>query len=128
MYHFFHPDDVVSARHFSDFAEELVSRGWKVTVLTSNRFCRYPKRKITAEEEYWKGIRVIRVSRLGLNQANSIFRLVNAFWVMLGWVLKIRTLPKADVIIIGSDPQFSQLLFPFIRLIRRQKHFGLLVL
>jgi colanic acid biosynthesis glycosyl transferase WcaI len=120
LYHFFYPDDVVSARHFSDFAEELVYRGWGVTVLTSNRYCRYPERKITAKEEYWKGIRVIRVSRLGLNQANSIFRMVNAFWVMLGWVLKIWTLPKADVIIIGSDPQFSQLLFLVIKLLARK--------
>ena len=31
LYHFFHPDDVVSARHFSQFAEELVNRNWQVT-------------------------------------------------------------------------------------------------
>jgi hypothetical protein len=40
IYHFFYPDDAVSARHFSDFAEELVKRGWKITVLTSIRYCR----------------------------------------------------------------------------------------
>ena len=28
LYHYFHPDDVVSARHFSDLAEGLVERGW----------------------------------------------------------------------------------------------------
>ena len=36
-YHFFHPDDVVSARIFSDFAVEQQSRGWQVSVVTSNR-------------------------------------------------------------------------------------------
>jgi glycosyltransferase involved in cell wall biosynthesis len=117
LYHFFYPDDVVSARHFSDFAEALVFRGWKVTVLTSNRYCRHPKGKIPEKEEYWRGVRVIRVGRLGLDQANNIFRMVNAFWMMLGWLLKLWTLAKADVIIIGSDPQFSQLIFPFTKLL-----------
>jgi len=36
-YHFFHPDDVVSARMFSDLAAEQVRRGWDVTALASNR-------------------------------------------------------------------------------------------
>jgi glycosyltransferase involved in cell wall biosynthesis len=118
LYHFFHPDDVVSARHFSDFAEELVKRGWRVTVLTSNRYCRHPKRRIESKEEDWKGIRVIRVNRFGWNQANDILRMANALWMMLGWLLKLMVLPRADVIVIGSDPQFSQLLFPLIKLIK----------
>jgi colanic acid biosynthesis glycosyl transferase WcaI len=40
FYHYFYPDDVISARHFADFAEELFKRGWHVSVLTSNRGCR----------------------------------------------------------------------------------------
>jgi colanic acid biosynthesis glycosyl transferase WcaI len=120
LYHFFYPDDVVSARHFSDFAEELANRDWEVTVLTSNRYCRSRERKIAVKEEVWKGIRVIRISRPGWQQANDILRIINSLWMMLAWALKLWGLPKADVIIIGSDPQFSQLLFPFIKLIRRQ--------
>jgi glycosyltransferase involved in cell wall biosynthesis len=120
LYHFFYPDDVVSARHFSDFAEELADRDWKVTVLTSNRYCRSPERKITAKEEYWKGIRVIRLSRPGWNQAKNISRMLNSLWIMLAWALKLSVLPKADVIIIGSDPQFSQLLLPFVKLLARK--------
>ncbi|MFO7974547.1 MAG: hypothetical protein R6V12_07930 [Candidatus Hydrogenedentota bacterium] len=46
IYHFFYPDDVVSARHLSDLAAGLVQRGWEVTALTSNRFCREPTRRI----------------------------------------------------------------------------------
>ncbi len=120
MYHFFYPDDVVSARHFSDFAEELANRDWKVTVLTSNRYCRSPERKITVKEETWKGIRVIRLSRPGWDQANNISRILNSLWIMLAWALKLSDLPKADVVIIGSDPQFSQLLFPFVKLLARK--------
>ena len=123
LYHFFYPDDVVSARHFSDFAEGLANRGWKVTVLTSNRYCRYPKRKIALKEEDWKGVHVIRVSRFGWSQANNILRIANTFWMMLAWTLRFLTLPKTDVIIIGSDPQFSQFLFPIIKLLRRKSLF-----
>ena len=49
LYHFFHPDRVVSARIFSDFAAEQARRGWDVTALTTNRSlddasARYPRR------------------------------------------------------------------------------------
>jgi colanic acid biosynthesis glycosyl transferase WcaI len=121
LYHFFYPDDVVSARHFSDLSEELGNRGWKVTALTSNRFCRYPKREIRQRKEDWKGVQVVRVPRPGWNQAHDIPRMANSLWVMGAWLLKLMGLPKVDVMIVGSDPQFSQFLFPLIKLLRRAK-------
>jgi hypothetical protein len=30
LYHYYYPDDVVSARHFTDFAEGLSASGWDV--------------------------------------------------------------------------------------------------
>ncbi len=122
LYHFFYPDDVVSARHFSDFAEELVKRGWKVTVLTSNRYCRYQNRKIPLKDEDWKGIRIIRVNRPAWNQSSYFTRSLNSLWMMLGWVLKLLKFPPSDVVITGSDPQFSQLLFPILKFLKRQKY------
>lgn len=122
LYHFFYPDDVVSARHFSDFAEELVKRGWKITVLTSNRYCRYPNRQIPIKKEDWKNIKIIRVNRPAWNQANYFTRSLNALWMMMAWILKLLKMPSADVIIIGSDPQFSQLLFPILKLFKKQRY------
>jgi glycosyltransferase involved in cell wall biosynthesis len=121
LYHFFHPDDVVSARHYSDFAVELARRGWNVTVLTSNRYCRYPKRKIAAQEEDWNGVHVIRLPRWGWDQSHNILRLGNGLCVMAGWLIKLLKLPKTDVIVVGSDPQFSQLLLPAIKSLIRPK-------
>ena len=121
MYHFFHPDDVVSARHYSDFAVELARRGWDVTVLTSNRYCRYPDRKITIREEDWNGVHIIRIPRIGWNQSHDVLRIGNALWMIMGWLIKLRKLPRADVIVVGSDPQFSQLLFPAIKALIRPK-------
>lgn len=121
LYHFFYPDDVVSARHFSDFAEELVNRGWKVTALTSNRYCRYPRRKIILDKENWKGVEIIRISRPGWNQANIFLRVLNSLWMMIGWILKLLRMPKTDVVIIGSDPQLSQFIFPMLKLFKKQR-------
>ncbi len=121
MYHFFYPDDVVSARHFSQFAEELVRYGWRVTILTSNRFCRNTKKKILKSDELWRGMKIIRIKRPAWNQANPFFRLANSAWLILAWSLKICKLPRADVIIVGSDPQFSALLFPVLRILKRGK-------
>ncbi len=121
LYHFFHPDDVVSARHFSDFAEGLAERGWNVTVLTSNRYCRYPKRKITVQEEDWNGVHIVRVPRIGWDQSNNVLRIGNALWMMLGWLIKLRKLPTTDVVVVGSDPQFSQLILPPVKALIRPK-------
>jgi glycosyltransferase involved in cell wall biosynthesis len=121
LYHFFPPDDVVSSRHFGDFAEELVNRGWKVTVLTSNRYCRYPEKKIREKRENWRGVTVIRTRRLGLNQAGNLCRLINAATLMVGWLFRLLRIPKSDVIVVGTDPQFIAVLFPFLRLLRRGK-------
>ena len=46
LYHFFYPDTVVSAEHKKELAQGLVARGWDVTVLTSNRFCRDQEHEI----------------------------------------------------------------------------------
>jgi glycosyltransferase involved in cell wall biosynthesis len=121
IYHFFHPDDVVSARHFSDFAEDLAQRGWDVSVLTSNRYCRYPERKMTTLEEVWNGVNVMRVRRFGWDQANDILRIANGLWMMIGWTVKLLRLPRTDVIIVGTDPQFSQLMLPALKHLARPK-------
>lgn len=121
LYHFFHPDDVVSARHFSQLAEGLVQRGWDVTVLASNRYCRYPKRKIEEKKEVWNGVKIIRLWRPGWNQANRFLRLANSAWMLAAWTLKLLTMPRTDAIIIGTDPPFSALLFPVIRKLKRGK-------
>ncbi len=121
LYHFFYPDDVVSARHFSQFAEELVKRGWKVTVLTSNRYCRHTRKKIIKRKELWQGIQIIRIRRPAWDQTKGFLRLANSAWMTIAWGLKLYKLPRADVIIIGSDPQFSALLFPILRILKRGK-------
>ena len=119
FYHFYKPDDVVSAVHFSDLCEGLAARGWDVTMMTSNRLCRY-KGTVSPKEETLEGVDVIRCWRPGLSQASNVLRMINSLWIQLAWLLRFRRMEKPDAIIVGTDPQFSQLMLPLLRRIAPQ--------
>lgn len=107
-YHFFHPDDVVSARIFSDLAVEQQRRGWEVSVVTSNRSCFDPARTFAPFED-WNGIRIHRVFRPPWTQARPLQRLGNSGWMRAAWLAKIGTLARSapfDAVVVGSDPAF----------------------
>jgi colanic acid biosynthesis glycosyl transferase WcaI len=110
LYHFFYPDDVVSARHFSDLAEGLAQAGWEVEVLPSNRGCRNPADSYPACER-WRGIKISRVWRPHLPQARPLGRIVNAAWIIAAWsriALRPHT-SRPDVVLVGTDPILSVL-------------------
>jgi colanic acid biosynthesis glycosyl transferase WcaI len=77
LYHYFHPDDVVSARHLTQFCLELKDRGWAVKALPCNRGCRDESVSHPLDEEY-QGVSIKRVWRPGLRQSSSVGRIVNA--------------------------------------------------
>src|SRR5882724_4903738 len=112
LYHFFFPDDVASASHMYQLAQELTHRGWQVTVLTTNRYCREPQRRIPHKEENVQGIHVIRLPRPAWNQAYPLQRMMNSAWVIAGWLLKLVRMQSFDVILVGSDPVFAPLIIP----------------
>jgi glycosyltransferase involved in cell wall biosynthesis len=105
-YHFFHPDDVVSARMFSDLAVEQRRRGWEVDVLTSNRLWRDPQARLPADEA-WEGVRIHRVFRPTWDQARPLQRLANSAWMTAAWLAAARKVGPVDAVVIGSDPAFS---------------------
>lgn len=120
LYHYFYPDDVVSARHFGDFCKGLVARGWQVEAMPCNRGCRdesqtYPRR------ETWCGIAIRRVWRPRLRQASTAGRLLNAAWMIFAWSLVLvfrrrKNLP--DVLVVGTDPVLSVLVAWFVKRLR----------
>jgi hypothetical protein len=83
-YHFFHPDPVVSARMFSDLAQEQERRGWRVTVLTSNRLWHAPAEILPARQS-WSGVDIRRLFRPPFDQARPRQRLANSAWMVSGW-------------------------------------------
>lgn len=119
VYHFFHPDDVVSARQKSGLAESLAKKNWHVSVLTSNRIYSRPEETVPKDED-WQGIHIHRAFRPKLAQSSNIGRLINSFWLQIAWLLYIWKQPAFDAIILGTDPQFSYFMLPFIRLLKRR--------
>jgi colanic acid biosynthesis glycosyl transferase WcaI len=117
FYHFFHPDDVVSARLYADLAEELQRRGWQVTVVTSNRLWRDPNVELPPRED-WHGIQIYRVYRPSWDQARPIERLANSGWMVAAWLRRTVGLGDFDAIVIGSDPAFAPTLGLGLRLLQ----------
>jgi colanic acid biosynthesis glycosyl transferase WcaI len=107
LYHYFHPDDVVSAIHISELAEGLSERGWDVTALPSNRGCRDESVTFPSRSER-QGVRIRRVWRPRWRQASTLGRLGNLTWMLAAWSLAaLRYRP--DVLVIGTDPILSLL-------------------
>lgn len=121
LYHYFHPDDVVSARLFSDLAVGLTERGWDVTAAPCNRGCR-DEAVIRPLAEEWGGGRIRRVWRPLFRQASAGGRLLNAAWMLAAWARAAVTLPRhrREVVVVGTDPVFGVLAAIPWRALRRR--------
>ncbi|SUS07986.1 Glycosyltransferase [uncultured Defluviicoccus sp.] len=117
FYHFYYPDDVVSARLFGDLCEGLADRGWQPVILTSNRLRRDPAQSLSLGSEVRNGVEIVRVWRPGFSQGSFAGRLVNSLWLLAAWLVAVARMPKPAAFIVGSDPPLSQCLFPFLKLI-----------
>jgi glycosyltransferase involved in cell wall biosynthesis len=115
LYHYFHPDDVVSARHFDGLCRGLADRGWDVLARPCNRGCRDESRTYPLRED-WAGIRIRRVWRPRFRQASNLGRLLNAAWMLVAWSLPVGRRP--DALIVGTDPILSVLVAIAWRLTR----------
>jgi colanic acid biosynthesis glycosyl transferase WcaI len=114
IYHFFHPDNVVSARLFSDLALGLREKGWEVTALTSDRAWADP-RATYAAREIWQGVAVERAHRPPWDQAKPLERLGNSAWMLGAWLARAASMKSFDAVVLGSDPAFAALLFVPLR-------------
>lgn len=107
FYHYFVPDDVISAVLFADACTALVESGWHVTAFPCVWGCRdesvrYPKR------ENWKGVEIRRLWRPCFPQSSAAGRLLNSVWMVMCWsLLALRRRPKVDLLVVGSDPPLS---------------------
>ncbi len=119
LYHFFHPDDVVSARLFSDLAEELTAAGYDVTALPSIRSCHGPKVRLN-QREVWAGGTIHRAWRPSWPQHKAWGRFGNALCMLLVWTWRALVMPRRrdETMIVGTDPVLSVLIAISWRLLR----------
>jgi hypothetical protein len=116
LYHYFYPDDVVSARHFAELCEELALRGWEVEAWPCHRACRDESASFPTHQS-WRGVAIHRVWRPPWRQASALGRMLNATWMLAAWCGRAwRHRPAApDVLLVGTDPVLSVLVAPIVR-------------
>ena len=114
IYHFFWPDTVVSARLFSELAEELATAGHDVTAFACNRCIRAEGELPEAEE--WHGVHVRRFPRPDFQQGSNVGRLLNSIILQHKWLKALKKRREEfDAVIVGTDPQFCWLMFPKLK-------------
>lgn len=118
--HVFWPDLINTARHISELSEELVSRGWDVTAIVTDRSYVNHNEKFRPKKGVWKGVKYKRIYTPPLNQKKNISRLLTSFWIIFSWIVRIPFEKKYDAIIIGTNPPFAYFSLPFIRLFKRK--------
>ena len=121
LYHYYYPDDVVSSRHFTDFAEGLHSNGWNVNVFTSDHYCRR-KGVIFPFYEIFNGVHIRRFKHPSFPQSKNIGRLLNSFCISVKWFFVLLFL-HTDVVVFGTDPQFSFFIIPLLAFFRPRLRF-----
>ncbi len=109
LYHFFHPDDVISARLFSEIAQRLAADGWQVTAIPAARW--FESNEPLPKREQWQAVDIRRVWRPKLKQSSNLGRVVNALVMLLQWTLCAAFLRRrpGETVIIGTDPILSVL-------------------
>ncbi len=108
LYHYYRPDDVVSAVHYADLCEGLTARGYDVEIWPSNRSC-HTDAKFPARSEVLNGVTVRRVWRPAFSQHSFLGRILNAIWMQKTWAWRLLVSPslKPEIILTGTDPIFS---------------------
>ena len=118
--HIFWPDNINTARHISELAEELVARGWDVTASVGNRYYVKHSKIIKPKKGMWHGVKYNRVYTPPFNQKKNVQRLLTSLWLVISWIIRLPFLGKYDAIIIGTNPPFVYFLVPFIKLFKRK--------
>jgi glycosyltransferase involved in cell wall biosynthesis len=115
-YPYYYPDDAVSARHFTDFAEGLYLSGWDVQVFTGNRY-HARKGKILPRYEVHNGVKIVRSWYPPFSNKKNMGRLLNCFCLSVIWWAKLLFV-KTDVVVFGTNPPFIYYMIPFLAFFR----------
>ncbi len=106
LYHFFHPDEVISARLFSDLADDMSQKDGMLSRWPAARL--YNGDTGLPYREQWNGVEIRRVWRPSLRQASNIGRVLNALFMLLAWTWRAIFSRRAarEVVVVGyrSDP------------------------
>lgn len=119
LYHFFHPDDVISARLFSELGCHLADRGCSVVAMPGQARC-HDYRDRLPRRERWRGISIHRIFRPALSQHRISGRIINTLFMLGGWSWRAVWMRRREneVMIVGTDPILAVLVAISWRLFR----------
>lgn len=112
------PDPASVGQHMADSAEEMVRRGWQVTVLTSARGYDNPAQVFPAHEKR-NGVNIIRLPFSSFGKKTLVHRLSGQSLFCIQAILRGLFLLKIDAILVTTSPPIGGLVGWFISLLRR---------
>jgi len=118
LYHFYYPDDVVSARVYQQLCETLaLDQSFDIEIWPSNRSCHQLNQAYPIKEKALN-VSVWRVWRFNLSQKSICGRFLNTAWMLWAWVIRVVFLgdKKPDIVVVGTDPVLAVVIAPFVKL------------
>ena len=100
---YFYPDVASTAQHSTDLAQAMVREGHQVTVLTGRRGYEAGG-QLLPRNETWEGIRILRVSSLGLGKTVRWQRALHFASFLLGCAWRLLWLPSFDTVVAMTTP------------------------
>lgn len=116
------PDPASVGQHMADVGEEMVKRGWKVTVLTSARGYDNPDETFPARETIG-GVNVVRLPFSSFGKKTILHRLVGQLMFVMLAFFKGVTTPGLTRILVTTSPPMGGIVGWLISLIRGTKFF-----
>jgi glycosyltransferase involved in cell wall biosynthesis len=100
---YFYPDVASTAQHSADLARALARAGHEITVVTGRRDYNTQARMLPREET-WEGIRIFRVSSLGLGKAARWQRAAHFATFLAACAWRLLWLGSYDVVVAMTTP------------------------
>lgn len=112
------PDPASVGQHMADAAEELVRRGYDVSVLTANRGYDDPAVEYPTREERC-GVRVRRLPWCSFGKSSMIARLVGALSFVVQAAVRGICTPRVDHLLVSTVPPMAPLAALAVSFVRR---------
>jgi len=105
----FYPDVMATAQQLATLAEELVSRGHKVTVIATDRGYDDPSRRFCRREN-WNGVTIIRLPSVIAGKRTKWRRLFGFAGFLIICAFRLLFLPRFDVVVTLTSPPLISVL------------------
>jgi colanic acid biosynthesis glycosyl transferase WcaI len=113
----FYPDNLATSQQVTDLAVFLVSQGHQVTTI-AGKLGYEDKRKRFRNQEWYRGVRILRVGSLGLGKHNFLTRILEFLSFDICLLFKLIFVPAHDLVVSFTSPPligFFGMIFTFIK-------------